>query len=127
LECGLPSGWTEGRRQGFLIGVLRAGHKRWPIKIEVKNSAKLGKKQNPETGRLAEFYQCSGCGGEFTNANVEVDHISPVVDPAVGFVDWNTLVCRLFSPKENYQLLCKSCHQIKTNHEKKLKKEAKNK
>lgn len=108
--------------------MLRAGHKRWPIKIAVKNDAKLGKKINPDSGRMAEFYRCSICLGEFTNNNVEVDHVSPVVDPSVGFLDWNTYISRLFSSRENYQLVCKACHKIKTNNEKKIKvKENKNK
>lgn len=83
----------------------------------MKNEAKLGKKINPSTGRLAEFFSCAGCGGEFTNKDVEVDHISPVVDPSVGFIDWNTFISRLFSGKENYQVLCKSCHKDKSNKE----------
>ena len=114
-----PESWTSGRLQGFIIGVLRAGHKRWPFKYEVKNEAKTEKRVNPETGRVAQFYLCSACANEFTNKEVEVDHIDPVVDPNVGFVDWNTYITRLFSPKDNYQLLCKSCHKIKSNEEKK--------
>ena len=124
-EPGLPNGWTPGRLQGFLIGVLRAGHKRWPIKLEVKNEAKTDKRINPATGRMAQFYLCSVCCHEYTNHDVEVDHVDPVVDPVSGFHDWNTYINRLFSSKENYQLLCKSCHKEKTDLEKKLKKELK--
>ncbi len=113
-----PTGWTDGRLQGFIIGVIRAGHRRWPIKHEVKNEAKLGKKINPASGRLAEFYLCAGCGKEYTNKDVEVDHITPVVDPSVGFVDWNTYISRMFSPKSNYQVLCTTCHNKKSNEEK---------
>ena len=118
-ELNKPSGWTDGRLQGFIIGVLRAGHKRWPFKYEVKNEAKTEKRINEASGRVAQFYMCSGCQQEFTNKEVEVDHIDPVVDPKVGFVDWNTYIPRLFSPKENYQLLCKACHLVKSNKEKK--------
>ena len=116
-----PENWTEGRLQGFIIGVLRAGHKRWPFKYEVKNEAKTEKKVNPDSGRLAQFYLCSLCSQEFTNKEVEVDHIIPVIDQTVGFVDWDTYIQRLFSPKENYQLVCKSCHLAKSNLEKKKK------
>ena len=115
---GKPDSWTDGRLQGFIVGVLRAGHKRWPFKYEVKNEAKTEKRVNPSTGRVAQFYTCASCEKEYTNKEVEVDHISPVVDPKVGFVDWNTFIARLFSPKENYQLLCKACHKIKSNKEK---------
>ena len=124
---GLPEGWTEGRLQGFIIGVLRQGHKRWPIKIEVKNEAKTAKQINPASGRMAQFYLCSICCKEFTNHEVEVDHVDPVVDPEQGFIDWDTYISRLFSPKENYQLLCKSCHKEKTDQEKATKRKLKKK
>jgi 5-methylcytosine-specific restriction endonuclease McrA len=91
----------------------------------VKNGAKTERRINPASGRMAQFYLCSSCKGEFLNHEVEVDHILPVVDPAVGFIDWDTFISRLFSPEENYQLLCQGCHKTKTNAEKKLKKERK--
>lgn len=118
----IPNSWTEGRLQGFIIGVLRAGHKRWPPKYEVKNAAKLGKKTNPATGRVAEFFECAICKGDFTNKDVEVDHINPVVDPSTGFKDWNTFIERLFCGPNNYQLVCKGCHKKKSAEEKQLKK-----
>ena len=98
--------------------MLRAGHQRWPFKYEVKNAAKLGKRVNPATGRVAEFYKCSGCDGEFTNKEVEVDHIIPVVNPKVGFTTWDDFIAGLYSYKENYQVLCKTCHKAKSKKEK---------
>lgn len=116
-HIGLPRGWSTGRLQGFIIGILRAGHKRWPIKIQVKNGAKTERRINPASGRMAQFYLCSSCKGEFLNHEVEVDHILPVVDPTVGFVDWDTFISRLFSPEENYSVLCIPCHRKKTKEE----------
>jgi len=78
-----------------------------------------GKKINEKTGRVAKHYRCASCGGEFTSSNIEVDHISPVVDPDIGFIDWNTFIDRLYCPKENLQVLCTSCHKEKTNEERK--------
>lgn len=117
----IPEGWTEGRLNAFIVGVLRQGHKRWPYKYIVKNEAKTDKKINPESNRLAQFYQCAICKDEFTNKEVEVDHIEPVVDPVKGFINWDTFIARLFSFKENYQLVCKSCHKLKSNKEKKAR------
>ena len=114
----LPAGWTEGRLNAFITAVLRAGHQRWPFKYEIKNAAKLGKKVNPATNRVAEFYHCAGCGGEFTNKDVEVDHIIPVVDQSVGFVSWDLYISRLFAPRSNYQVLCTTCHKAKSKKEK---------
>ena len=39
------------------------------------------------------------------------------------FIDWNTFVERLFCPASNLQMLCKECHQIKTNIATKLRAE----
>jgi len=50
-----------------------------------------------------------------------VDHINPVVDPAVGFVDWNTYINRMFLEEKGYQVLCHACHGIKTRDERELR------
>jgi hypothetical protein len=48
--------------------------------------------------------------------NIVADHIAPVVDPAVGFVDWDTYIRRMFI-ETGWQAICKSCHDIKTTKE----------
>jgi len=50
-------------------------------------------------------------------SKVNVDHIDPVESIESGFIDWNTFIERLFCEEKNLQLLCKSCHTIKTNKE----------
>lgn len=70
---------------------------------------------------MAEFYACNKCHGEFTNKEVEVDHIIPVVNPSVGFTSWDDFIAGLYSYKENYQLICKACHKDKSNQEKQKK------
>ena len=51
--------------------------------------------------------------------NAVVDHILPVVCPNVGFVDWNTIIERLFCEEDGFQLLCHECHMEKTSFERK--------
>lgn len=113
--------WTEGRLKGFITSVLRSGARRWPPKFESLTDACIGQKVNIKTGRVAKHYICNACGQEFTSKDIEVDHITPVVDPVVGFVDWNTFITRLYCPKENLQVICKPCHKIKTKEERKKK------
>lgn len=47
----------------------------------------------------------------------KIDHILPVVDPVQGFVDWNTVVARLYVEAEGFQVLCKECHDTKSAEE----------
>ena len=116
--------WSQGRFNSFITSTLRAGARRWAPKYETLNASKTEKKTNTKTGRLAQHYRCSVCQGEFTQKDVEVDHILPVVDPLRGFVTWDIFIDRLFCEADNLQVLCKSCHLIKSNQEKKEKKNA---
>ena len=116
--------WSQGRFNSFITSTLRAGARRWAPKYETLNASKTEKKTNTKTGRLAQHYRCSVCQGEFTQKDVEVDHVLPVVDPLRGFVTWDIFIDRLFCEADNLQVLCKSCHLIKSNQEKKEKKNA---
>jgi hypothetical protein len=66
-------------------------------------------------------YKCAHCAKLFDK--VFVDHIKPVIDPKIGFVDWNTYIFRLFCPSNELQILCKPCHGIKTKEENKIRRE----
>lgn len=60
-------------------------------------------------------YQCEECELEFHASEMRCDHVEPVVDPATGFVDWNTYIHRMFDVfPSGIQHLCKSCHDDKT-------------
>ena len=109
--------WTEGRLRGFIVNTLRSGMRRYPPKYETLNDAKVGKRVNPKTKRSAEYYKCSGCGGEFVKKDIEVDHRIPVIDPQKGFQGWDEYITRLFCDKSNLQALCRSCHKQKTRNE----------
>jgi 5-methylcytosine-specific restriction endonuclease McrA len=57
------------------------------------------------------------CGEEFTNKDMNVDHIDPVVDPVRGFEGWDTFIDRLFCERENLQAICVPCHKEKSKAE----------
>lgn len=111
--------WTEARFRAFIISALRAYMKRFPPKWKALKAAMVGKKVNKRSGRLAEHYLCASCGGFFVARDVQVDHIDPVVSPEEGFQDWWTYMNRLYCEAENLQVLCKPCHKVKTNLERK--------
>lgn len=109
--------WTVGRFRSFIISSARAAMRRWPPKWQALKNASVGKMENKATGRQAEHYKCAGCERLFLARDVQVDHITPVVEPAVGFVDWETYFDRLFCEVDNLQVLCKKCHNKKTKEE----------
>ena len=103
--------WTEARYFGFIRSTLRAGFTRWGPKHEAKRQAKVG----------YNAYQCAHCGEVFPNKEVEVDHIEPAgtlktYEDLPGFVE------RMFCEADGFQLLCKGCHQVKTNAERAARK-----
>ena len=73
------------------------------------------------------FYLCAGCkehvpasikDGRARVKNVYVDHIAPIVDPTIGWVSWDSTIERMFCEADNLQVLCKACHDKKTQEEK---------
>lgn len=93
---------------------------RWKPKTDTRKKARVARGQ----------YLCAGYKREphvepasrNRQNNIFVDHIVPIVDPMVGFVDWNAFINGLFCEEDNLQVLCKACHTHKTNDEKELRK-----
>jgi len=113
------SEWTPARKKSFITSVLRGGSRRWPPRNAVLNASKTIKKINPKSGRMAQHYRCAECKGEFPAKEVAVDHLQAVVDPATGFVGWDTFIQRLYCDEDGMQTLCHTCHDIKTQEERK--------
>ena len=126
---GRPSGektrcsgrWTEARYRSFIKGNLRSATRKWAPIQDCKKEAHIRR----------GFYRCGGCGEESPASividrkrvnNIHVDHIKPIIDPSVGFVDWNDTIDRMFCESDNLQLLCKRCHDEKCSEEKDIAK-----
>jgi 5-methylcytosine-specific restriction endonuclease McrA len=110
--------WTDARFRSFVTSALRAASRRWPVKYKALKAAFAGRQVNAKTGKLAMHYKCAKCKKLFVAADVQVDHVQPVVDPKKGFVGWDVYIDRMFCEIENLQVLCKPCHKIKTDQEK---------
>ena len=78
------------------------------------------KKDGSTASKPRVEYLCAKCNKWHMGKDIQVDHAVPVVNPDVGFVDWNTFIDRLFCDKTNLAVLCKDCHKAKTDHEKAL-------
>ena len=111
--------WSEGRLKTFITSALRGAFRKYPPKYETLKEASVGKKVNKKTGRLAEHFTCASCKQEFPAKDVQCDHIEPCVDPKEGFVGWDVYIKRMFCAKSNLQVLCTSCHDIKSADERK--------
>lgn len=111
------SEWTAGRLKTFIISALRGAFRKYPPKYEVLEEAFVGKKVNELSGRVAKHYRCNSCKGHFPLSKVNVDHITPVVNPDTGFTTFDSFIENLFCQKEQLQVLCEDCHDKKTREE----------
>jgi len=114
--------WTEARFKSFVTSALRAASRRWPVKFKALKTAFVGRQVNAKTGKMAMHYRCASCANVFVAADVQVDHIHPVVDTQQGFVSWDVYIDRMFCELDNYQILCKQCHKVKSDAEKQERK-----
>lgn len=68
----------------------------------------------------AAEHLCSVCHKwkrSMKGSKVAIDHIDPVIEPNIGFVDLNTYFKRLWCDRSNLQKICGECHRKKTNAE----------
>lgn len=79
--------------------------------------------KRPEGPTLEEIVLYAEQDALVVHDKIAVDHIEPVVDPEVGFVDWNNYINRLFCPVNSLQVLCGFCHYSKTQVENQLRAE----
>lgn len=90
------------------------------------------------------LYKCSGCGilvydgksderyeeycskyGLVLYDRINMDHINPVVNPDIGWENWDIYITRMFCDEAGWQAICSVCHDKKTKEEKQRRKTAK--
>lgn len=105
---------------------LRREFARSPVVVEMMRSENTRlvptyRKDGSRAKVDAREHFCNGCKQwkrSSKKKKVSIDHINPVVDPWVGFVDMNTFFQRLMLvPKSGLQKLCGDCHQTKSQKE----------
>lgn len=110
--------WSTAKFWGFLRSALRSGYNKWPPKWKVLNTAKRA-----YTGTLKNQkweYQCAECRLWHKAKDVSVDHIVPAGSLNT-YEDLAPFVSRLFVDEHGLQVLCKQCHNTKTQEERKTK------
>jgi hypothetical protein len=108
--------WTEARYWSFIRSLLRKGFMTYPVKHHV-----LGQAKYAVEGKRHRFeYTCAACGEGYQAKEVQVDHIKPCGSLNKAS-DLEGFVSRLFCESGDLQVLCKTCHQTKTNEERRRK------
>lgn len=104
--------WTEAKFFAWVRSGLRKAYIRWPPKNEVVTNAKRNiKKPN---GNQKFEYRCADCTKYHKRTEVEVDHIEEC-GSLRSFDDIGVFASKLFVGVDKLQVLCKKCHQKKTN------------
>lgn len=122
--------FTKAQMDAYIVAGLRKLWLGWAVRRDVMEAACVGQKRNKKTGRQAKHYTCAHCGDEFPGSEVNVDHVTPVVDPRKGKTTWDAYIARLLieerrGRKKLLQVLCKGCHDIKTAAENKVRRNGK--
>lgn len=117
--------WTTARFFGFIRSGLREKFNRYPVKYE---ALKLASREIPagfyKTGaragqeKVRKVYTCAEClKDDFMQKEVQVDHIVQAGSLKT-FKDLAGFCERLFCGIDGLQILCKPCHDKKTQEEK---------
>jgi hypothetical protein len=101
----------EKEQKAFVISQLRKASYKWKYRTDAIKKARIDR----------GVYKCASCYKLMGPKDFAVDHKDPVVDER-GFVDWNTYVPRMICHTDNWQVICKPCHNIKTQQEKESRK-----
>jgi hypothetical protein len=97
--------------KSFIINTLRKASYRFPPRNESMKNARI------ERGK----YRWNNCKGSFGPKEINVDHINPVIGED-GFISWDRYIERMFPNIEGFQVLCKICHDVKTEQEDNIRK-----
>ena len=103
----------EKELRKFIIPKLRSASYRWHYRSQAIKDARVAR----------GLYKCAMCSRQdLKNGEYAVDHIEPVValDGWDGNLD--TYIRRMFVKTEGWQILCESCHDIKTDTEVQIRK-----
>lgn len=109
--------WTEAKFTDFVKNQIRGGTRKWAPIHDCFRRANIDRHN----------FKCDCCGETKPKTiindkrkrvkNYAIDHIKPVIDPAVGFTTWDSFIENSFCEEDNLQTLCSDCHRIKTNEE----------
>ena len=92
-------------RKAFVISVIRRATFKWPPRGEAIEKARISR----------GLYRCASCQGEFKNGEYQVDHKVPIVSVKDGWTNMDDFINRALPDVDGWQILCITCHNIKTS------------
>lgn len=109
---------TESAFWGMIRSALRQKSRWWKPITEAKAEARRA--YNGTNKRRKWEYRCAKCKKYFPDKETQVDHITPAGTLKTA-TDLPAFVEKLFCEKGGFQVLCTTCHNIKTQKERKKK------
>lgn len=106
--------YTQAEFMSFIRAALRQKSRRWAPIYSCLNAAKRPSKSKNK--RLKWEYRCAKCKKWHPQKQVSVDHITPAGSLKT-LEDLPKFVATLFCEEDNLQVLCKGCHDKKTQEE----------
>lgn len=106
--------WTTARYFSFIRSALRRAWTKYPVRYQVMEKAR--KPYSGKDKRTKWVYECAQCQKLYKSTEVNVDHITPA-GTLTKYSDLPKFVERLFCESSNLQVLCKTCHDVKTKEE----------
>ena len=81
----------------------------WPPRAEVKRRCAIPGKPG--------WWRCEDKECNRETEKIEIDHIKPVVQPEIGFINWDVYILSRFVTADKLQGLCHESHRKKTKEE----------
>lgn len=106
---------TEAAFWSFIRSALRQKSRWWKPITQCKQKARRLYKGSNKRQKFE--YQCRNCMEWYPEKQINVDHIIPA-GTLRSALDLPGFVERLFCEGDNLQVLCSTCHDVKTKNEK---------
>lgn len=112
--CPTHPEWSIARYKTFVRSALRKAWSKWPPKFVALRRAQ--RPSQSDNKKLKWEYQCAHCKEWHRGDFVSVDHIVPWGDP--WSMTFEAAIRALLVGADELQVLCNTCHDIKTAFEK---------